>query len=208
MLKGQQNTVKSKELKEAMAEIKKIRIQGNHLTAEMTHADLIQLGGYAAVEYCGGPQMVFRMGRLDIQGEPNVVKHEAESVYNSYNVSQLSKLNLAPEDYVALIGGCHTLGFHGLDKKGAQCRWTQNPYIFDHSYFKEAMMRDKSRYFKSDADHKMMQNSETKAWVEKYADDNDLFFANFAKAHVALSELNCFDLMGEMNEEERIDGGY
>lgn len=53
-----------------------------------------------------------------------------------------------------------------------------------------------------------MQNAETRKWVEMYAADNDLFFTNYAKAHVALSELNCFDLMGEMNEDERVDGGY
>jgi catalase (peroxidase I) len=28
---------------------------------------LIQLGGYAAVEYCGGPTMIFRMGRVDAE---------------------------------------------------------------------------------------------------------------------------------------------
>jgi hypothetical protein len=32
---------------------------------------LIQLGGYAAVEYCGGPSMIFKMGRVDAQ------EHEA-----------------------------------------------------------------------------------------------------------------------------------
>jgi catalase (peroxidase I) len=79
--------------------------------------------------------MVFKMGREDISGEPNVVKHEKETIFNSYNVAQLSKLNLAPEDYVALIGGCHTIGFHSLDTKGAQSRWTMNPMIFDNSYF-------------------------------------------------------------------------
>jgi len=31
--------------------------------------DLLQLAGYTAVEYCGGPSMVFRMGRHDIHHE-------------------------------------------------------------------------------------------------------------------------------------------
>jgi catalase (peroxidase I) len=35
----------------------------------LSKADLIQLGGYAAVEYCGGPSMVFKMGREDIFDE-------------------------------------------------------------------------------------------------------------------------------------------
>ena len=31
----------------------------------LSYNDLIQLGGYTAIEYCGGPSMVFRMGRQD-----------------------------------------------------------------------------------------------------------------------------------------------
>lgn len=83
-----------------------------------------------------------------------------------------------------------------------------NPHVFDNTYFKEIMISDESRYFKCEADHRLLENSETRSWVEKYAADNTLFFENFAKAHVALSELNCFDLMGEMNEEDNVDGGY
>jgi len=37
-----------------------------------------------------------------------------------------------------------------------------NPMIFDNDYFKEAMLRDKSKYYKSDADHRLMQNAETR----------------------------------------------
>ncbi len=32
-------------------------------------SDLLQLGGYTAVEYCGGPSMIFRMGRKDVETE-------------------------------------------------------------------------------------------------------------------------------------------
>lgn len=30
------------------------------------------MGGYAAVEYCGGPSMIFRMGRIDAIKESDV----------------------------------------------------------------------------------------------------------------------------------------
>lgn len=30
-------------------------MKGNHITAELSLADLIQIGGIAAVEYTGGP---------------------------------------------------------------------------------------------------------------------------------------------------------
>ena len=35
----------------------------------LSYSDLIQLAGYTAVEYSGGPSMIFRMGREDIKTE-------------------------------------------------------------------------------------------------------------------------------------------
>lgn len=46
-----------------------------------------------------------------------------------------------------------------------------NPYVFDNTYFKELMMGERSKYFKTDADRAMMSDSEKRAWVEKYAAD-------------------------------------
>jgi catalase (peroxidase I) len=89
----------------AISEVKKLKTNGNHITNILSISDLIQLGGYAAVEYCGGPQMVFRMGREILKNEDDSVPHNKETFFNSLNVDRLSKLNLKPEDYVALIGG-------------------------------------------------------------------------------------------------------
>lgn len=50
-----------------MDQIEDIANDGNHITAMMTYSDLIQLGGYTAVEYCGGPVMNFRCGRQDAE---------------------------------------------------------------------------------------------------------------------------------------------
>ena len=44
----------------------------------LSYADLIQLGGYAAVEYCGGPSMLFRMGRIDVKKVGDVDLHAEE----------------------------------------------------------------------------------------------------------------------------------
>jgi catalase (peroxidase I) len=51
--------------------VKEIQVNGNHITAMLSISDLIQLGGYTAVEYCGGPSMIFRMGRKDMDQEPD-----------------------------------------------------------------------------------------------------------------------------------------
>ncbi len=130
-----------------MTEVKKFKYNGNHITAMLSLSDLIQLGGYAAVEYCGGPSMVFRMGRTDVEGEADAVHHEHETHYNSLQVNRLEKMNLTTEEYVALMGGLNTLGFNGEGKKGPLSRWTMNPYVFDNSYFQQLLLGKESRYW-------------------------------------------------------------
>jgi catalase (peroxidase I) len=64
-----------------------------------------------------------------------------------------------------------------------------NPYVFDNTYFKELMMGDRSKYYKTDADRRLVTEDRFREWVEKYAADQSLFFANYARAHVKVSEL-------------------
>ncbi len=79
----------------------------------LSYSDLIQLGGYAAVEYAGGPSMVFRMGRVDAE-ESEVPKHTegSGSVLDKAIAAGFSK-----KDFVALMGS-HTIGFANLENSG------------------------------------------------------------------------------------------
>lgn len=45
-----------------------------------------------------------------------------------------------------------------------------------------------SKYLKTEADLKMLHDPQMKEWVEAYAQDQTLFFNNYAKAHVKVSE--------------------
>jgi len=105
--------------------------------------------------------------------------------------------------------GSFTLGFAGEEKKGAHTRWCMNPYVFDNTYFQELMLRDQSKYFKTEADLKLMQNESLKSWVEAYAQDEELFFSNYAKAHVKVSErAQESNLISEFEPEKTTTGGY
>ena len=73
MLHNQQTIAASKHVAFAAKQIEEIKRHGNHITAMLSRADLIQLGGYAAVEYCGGPSMIFRMGRTDVKSEADSI---------------------------------------------------------------------------------------------------------------------------------------
>jgi len=107
----------------------------------LSMADLIQLGGYAAVEYCGGPSMIFQMGRTDIKSEADTIDHSAETNGSSLVIQGLAQSNLSSEEFVALMG-VNTIGFAGNEKKGPHTRWVMNPYVFDNTYYKELLLRD------------------------------------------------------------------
>ena len=206
MLKNQLEIAGSKDLQFAMKQISEIKNEGNHITTMLSHSDLIQLGGYAAVQYCGGPIMEFKMGRIDVESEGDAVYHDSEVNGTSLISEGLNKADLTPEEFVALMGH-HTLGFVGLEKKGPHTRWCMNPYVFDNTYFKELLLRDQSKYFKTQADLRLLQDDSHKQWVEAYAQDQDLFFKNYASAHVKVSEINS-NVMSEIEPHQTVDGGY
>lgn len=49
-------------------------------------------------------------------------------------------------------------------------------------------MRDQSKYAHTEADRKLVQNTELRTWAEAFAQDEQLFFRSYAKAHVKVSE--------------------
>lgn len=152
--------------------------------------------------------MIFNMGRQDIENEGDAIQHGAESHAGSLVMQGLAQSDLSPEEFVALMGS-FTLGFNGVEKKGPHTRWSMNPYVFDNTYFQEVLLRDQSKYFKSEADLKLVQNAALRTWVEAYAQDEELFFRNFAKAFVKVSETGQeANLLSEFESDRNIDGGY
>jgi len=189
--------------------VNEVKTEGNHITALLSTNDLIQLGGYTAVEYCGGPSMVFRMGRQDCANEEEAGKQIviADSSHeNAVQVKKFELMGLSVEEYVALMGS-YTIGFANDDNKSRQGRWTMNPYVFDNSYFQEVLLGRESKYLKTEADLNL--TPEMHQWVQAYAQDQNLFFENYAKAHVKVSEMGQEEhLMTEFKEEDMVDGGY
>lgn len=192
--------------------IRSVKDNGNHITAMLSYSDLIQLGGYTAVEYCGGPSMLFKMGRLDVETEgeaSNALAIVADSQHeNAVMVKKFDLMGLQPEEYVAIMGA-HTLGFASDDNKGKKGRWTMNPYVFDNTYFKEVLIGHDSIYLKTEADLNLLHEPNLKEWVEAYAQDQNLFFENYARAHVKISERGQEEnLMSEFDDSDNINGGY
>lgn len=154
------------DLQFAIEQIEEIKTDGNHITELLSYADLIQLGGYAAVEYAGGPSMIFRMGRQDV--EENEVSHNEPSGENM--LERMGRLGFSKQEFVALMGS-HTLGFANTSATGAQNRWTMNPHVFDNTYFKEVLLGDRSKYHKTKGEILLATDAELRTYVEQYAQD-------------------------------------
>lgn len=162
MLKNQQSIAASKDVNFAVKQVDEIKRHGNHITTLLSYSDLIQLGGYAAVEYCGGPSMIFRMGRQDVTSEADSIQHPTEGLCAT--AESFGNLKLEPEEYVALMGNI-TIGFVGDEKKGPHTRWCMNPYVFDNTYYQELLLGEKSKYYKNEYDYKLLECAEGRQWV-------------------------------------------
>ena len=193
------------DLQFAIEQIEEIKTDGNHITELLSYADLIQLGGYAAVEYAGGPSMIFRMGRQDV--EENEVSHNEPSGENM--LQRMDRLGFSKQEFVALMGS-HTLGFANTQATGAQNRWTMNPHVFDNTYFKEVLLGERSKYHKTKGEILLATDAELRTYVEQYAQDEHAFFRDYAQAHVKMSELGQEqNLLSEFDDEaQKAHGGY
>lgn len=78
----------------------------------LSYSDLIQLGGYAAVEYTGGPTMLFRMGRVDAEEEETTPHDRLPDAREETGtiIGKMERMGFSTQDIVAIMGS-HTLGF-------------------------------------------------------------------------------------------------
>ncbi|KAM3689063.1 hypothetical protein ACJW31_09G017400 [Castanea mollissima] len=133
----------------------------------LSYADFYQLAGVVAVEITGGPEIPFHPGRPD-------------------------KTELPPEGRMPVClmlpkGRCHK------ERSGFEGPWTANPLIFDNSYFKELLSGEKEGLIQLPSDKALLEDPVFRPLVEKYAADEDAFFADYADAHLKLSELGFAD---------------
>lgn len=96
-------------------------------------------------------------------------------------------LGFQNHEIVALYGH-RTLGFLKNKNFDKEARWSRNPYIFDNNYYQE-LIDPTSQYLKTNSDLALKQDSEFFKWVQTYAEDQNLFFENYAASYKKLSEI-------------------
>ncbi|KAK9127242.1 hypothetical protein Syun_016039 [Stephania yunnanensis] len=158
----------------------------------LSYADFYQLAGVVAVEVAGGPEVPFHPGRED-RHEPPPEGRLPDATKGSDHLRQVfgTQMGLTDKDIVALSGG-HTLGRCHKERSGFEGPWTENPLVFDNSFFK-LVLEPKEGLLMLPTDKVLHEDPAFRPYVEKYAADEDAFFADYAEAHLKLSELGFAD---------------
>nr|DAD25946.1 TPA_asm: hypothetical protein HUJ06_027414 [Nelumbo nucifera] len=159
----------------------------------LSYADFYQLAGVVAVEITGGPEIPFHPGRED-KPEPPPEGRLPDATKGSDHLRQVFtvQMGLSDKDIVALSGG-HTLGRCHKEHSGFVGAWASNPLIFDNTYFKELLSGEKEGLIQLPSDKALLSDPAFRSFVEKYAADEDAFFADYTESHLKLSELGFAD---------------
>ncbi|TKW39688.1 hypothetical protein SEVIR_1G195800v4 [Setaria viridis] len=183
----------------------------------ITYADLFQLASATAIEEAGGPKIPMKYGRVDVTepeqcppegrlpdaGPRDPAEHLREVFY---------RMGLDDKEIVAL-SGAHTLGRARPDRSGwgkpetkytkdgpgepGGQSWTVEWLKFDNSYFKDMKFLSQlpSKEQKDQdllvlpTDAALFEDPSFKVYAEKYAEDQEAFFKDYAEAHAKLSDL-------------------
>ncbi|XP_062219302.1 probable L-ascorbate peroxidase 8, chloroplastic [Phragmites australis] len=175
----------------------------------ITYADLFQLASATAIEEAGGPKIPMKYGRVDVTtpeqcppegrlpdaGPRDPAEHLREVFY---------RMGLDDKGIVAL-SGAHTLGRSRPDRSGwgkpetkytkggpgepGGQSWTVEWLKFDNSYFKDIKEQRDQDLLVLPTDAALFEDPSFKVYAEKYAEDQEVFFKDYAEAHAKLSDL-------------------
>lgn len=159
---------------------------------DVSFADLIQIGGYAAIEYSGGPAIPFRFGRVDAQTDAECVP-EGRLPDSHADVDGLRetfyKMGFNDEDIVTL-SGAHTIGRAHVQFSGFNGPWTNDERVFNNNYFIELSDAvPDANLLRMPSDSTLLTNPNMNACVMSFANDQNLFFQKYADVQRRLSEL-------------------
>ncbi|PSS31898.1 L-ascorbate peroxidase, partial [Actinidia chinensis var. chinensis] len=175
----------------------------------VTYADLFQLASATAIEEAGGPKIPMKYGRVDVSGpdqcpEEGRLPDAGPPTPAAHLRDVFYRMGLNDKEIVAL-SGAHTLGRSRPERSGwgkpetkytkdgpgapGGQSWTAQWLKFDNSYFKDIKERRDEDLLVLPTDAALFEDPSFKVYAEKYAEDQDVFFKDYAEAHAKLSNL-------------------
>ena len=180
----------------------------------ISHADLWALAANVALEFMGGPKVPTRFGRLDAASSAESVESaEGRVPDDDKDAAHLRAIFRAKgfnDREIVAFAGRHTVGACDT-AMGFSGQWTREPRTFDNSYFVDLLnKRWRSHRVEASGKTQMLDESGTSAmlltdlalredlgfrpFVERYANDQPRFFADFAAVWAKMQELGCTGL--------------
>ncbi|PWN48218.1 heme peroxidase [Violaceomyces palustris] len=201
----------------------------------ITYADLWTLAGVVAIKAMGGPDIQWKPGRTDFADDsrlPPRGRLPDASQASDHLRHIFYRMGFNDQEIVAL-SGAHNLGRCHVDRSGFEGPWVNNPTRFSNQYYK-LLLKLKWKPKKWDGnfqyvakppgadeededlmmlptDYALIQDEAFRPWVERYAEDQDLFFSDFAKVFAKLIELGVYrdeDGIARADKMKAFKGSY
>lgn len=179
---------------------------------EIGYADFWQFAAYVAIEAAGGPHMPFRAGRKDATEADEVIKpgRLPDASQGADHIRSIFyKMGFNDQEIVAL-SGAHALGKGHKDRSGYDGPWTATPNKFSNTFFTTLLNNKwierpdfKPTQYTDEATQKLMmlptdlvliQDPSFKPHAERYAKSEEVFFDEFTKAFLKLTEAGAENL--------------
>ena len=197
----------------------------------ITYSDLWTLAGVVAIREMGGPDIPWQGGRTDFVDDskspprgrlPDGAKGADHLRHIFY------RMGFNDQEIVAL-SGAHNLGRCHSDRSGFEGAWVNNPTRFSNQYYrlmrslqwrKKTLLNGVTQFVNYDEDSEtelmmlptdlaLLSDAAFSPWVQKYAEDKELFFRDFAKVFAKLLELGIErDEVGRVTNSDNEKGGY
>lgn len=202
----------------------------------ITYSDLWTLAGIVAIKQMGGPEVSWQPGRTDFVDDSKIPPRGRlpDGAKGSEHLRHIFyRMGFNDQEIVAL-SGAHTLGRTHIDRSGFNGPWVNNPTRFSNQYFRLLKSLDwkpatlsngvkQFNYVDTDVpederdeplmmlptDMALLSDPDFATWANKYAEDKDLFFQDFAKVFAKLLELGIRrDEQGKITNTDNKLGGY
>mmetsp|Transcript_14126 Transcript_14126/g.30784 ORF Transcript_14126/g.30784 Transcript_14126/m.30784 type:complete len:273 (+) Transcript_14126:111-929(+) len=175
---------------------------------ELSTADLWVLAGIQAIKLTGGPDVPFKYGRTDASDKSACPAQGRlpDATQGAQHLRDVFYRMGFDDKAIVALSGAHTLGSCHKDRSGFDGPWTTDPYKFDNEYFKVLLdLEWKPREWDgplqyADPSGKLMmlpsdialkEDESFLKYVKMYAEDEKLFFKDFAEAFGSLVSLGC-----------------
>lgn len=197
----------------------------------ITYADLWTLAGVVAIKVMGGPDIPWKGGRTDYVDDSRLPPRGRlpDATQGSDHIRFIFyRMGFDDREIVAL-SGAHNLGRCHSDRSGFEGAWVNNPTRFSNQYFrlllslqwkKKKLANGIEQFvnYDEDTENELMmlptdialtQDKKFIKFVELYARDKKLFFADFARVFGKLVELGIVrDKDGNITNSDNERGGY